>query len=176
MNDNDLINFNQKTKATKKGIIIYKPESILVTDKGYNILSATNLTEINNYFNENKKDFSNPSIINSAIVGNGQIGNNNNRIIFKYINKNISIQIQRNKVLSEFSQNLISLSDDDILQLRGFLNSISENGNFDRTRLKSFLNGHPNLKKGFDTIIQIISESGKSFAVKYIKTNFPGIF
>ncbi|MDN6967158.1 hypothetical protein FCS83_00975 [Oenococcus sp. UCMA 17063] len=176
LNDNNLINFNQKTETTEEGIIIYKPESILVTDKGYNILSAINLTEINNYFNENKKDFSNSNIANSAIVGNGQIGSNNNRIIFKYVNKNIKIQMQRDKALSEFSQNLTNLSNDDILQLRSFLNSISENGNFDRTKLKSFLNRHSNLKKGVDTIIRIISESGKSFAVKYIKTNFPGIF
>ncbi|SYW10004.1 conserved hypothetical protein [Oenococcus oeni] len=84
--------------------------------------------------------------------------------------------MQRNRVLNEFSRNLKHLSDGDILQLRNFLNSISENGDFDQEKLNDFFDQHPNLINGINTITQIIFESGKSFAIRYIKNNFPGIF
>ncbi|ABJ56780.1 hypothetical protein [Oenococcus oeni] len=176
LSDNDLINFNRKTKITAKGIIIYKPEKILIRDRGYNLLSATDLTDINDYLNKNKENLSNPNITNSVIVENGQIDSKNNRIIFGQIDKKTEIKMQRNRVLNEFSRNLKHLSDGDILKLRNFLNSISENGDFDQEKLNDFFDQHPNLINGINTITQIIFESGKSFAIGYIKNNFPGIF
>ncbi|MFT9267763.1 hypothetical protein [Oenococcus sp.] len=106
----------------------------------------------------------------NPMFGNGTQNNNGG------VNNQVKIYYDQGANLEELTNLLEKISNNDKQMFIALVNSINDKGEYDTSKSKSLFERFPALKKGFNTIIDIVTQYGVSAGIAYIKSKFPVIF